>query len=121
MGPKKPTKGELEAKFTREILQFEKEYLGRGPLNARTYLINDMVLVRLQGVLTPAEEKLVQNKEGKSLVKEARRHLFETSRPMLDQLVAEVLETSLVEIYSDISTEEGERIIILTVEEDFGR
>ena len=121
MGPKHPTKGELEAKFTREILQFEKEYMGRGPINARTFLVNDMVLVRLQGVLTPAEEKLAQNKEGKVLVKEARRHLFETSRPMLDKLVADVLGTKLVDIFSDISTDEGERVIVLTVEEDFGR
>ncbi|NIW48374.1 MAG: DUF2294 family protein [Gammaproteobacteria bacterium] len=115
------TKGELEARFTKEIVKFEKEYLGRGPLDARTYLINDMVVVRLRGVLTPAEEKLAENKEGRVLVKDARRQLFETSRSILEGFVMEILDTELVDLYSDISTESGERMIVLTVAKDFGR
>ena len=115
------TKGELEARFTKEIVKFEKEYLGRGPLDARTYLINDMVVVRLRGVLTPAEEKLAENKEGRVLVKDARRQLFETSRSILEGFVMEILGTELVDLYSDISTESGERMIVLTVAKDFGR
>ncbi len=115
------TKGELEASFTKRMVKFEKEYLGRGPLDARTYLINDMVLVRLRGVLTPAEEKLAENKEGQVLVKEARRQLFETSRAILQEFVRETFEAELVDLFSDISTETGERVIVLTVDKDFGR
>jgi len=44
--------GEVEAEFTKAIIKLEKEFLGRGPLEARTLLVNDMVLVRLRGVLT---------------------------------------------------------------------
>ena len=115
------TKGELEAEFTKAIVKFEKDYLGRGPLDARTYLINDMVLVRLRGVLTPAEEKLSENKEGKTLVKDARRQLFETSRPILEGFVKDILETELVDIFSDISTDSGERIIVLTTRRNFSK
>jgi len=118
---KPSTKGELEAQFTNAIVKFEKEYLGRGPLDARTYLINDLVLVRLRGVLTPAEEKLAENKEGRVLIKEARRQLFETSRPILEEYVKEILGAELIDLYSDISTVSGERIIVLTVSKDFGR
>ena len=118
MKAKQKTKGELEAEFTKAILKFEKEYLGRGPIHARTYLINDMVLVRLQGVLTPAEEKLAQNKEGQALVKETRRYLFETSRAILSGYVSEILGTELIDFYSDISIESGERIIVITVARD---
>jgi len=118
---KQTTKGQLEASFTKEIVKFEKEYLGRGPLDARTYLINDMVLVRLRGVLTPAEEKLTENKEGQILVKEARRQLFETSRPILAGFVKDILGTELIDLFSDISTDTGERVIVLTVGNDYGR
>ena len=118
---KQPTKGELEAKFTKEIVKFEKEYLGRGPVDARTFLINDMVFVRLRGVLTPGEEKLAESKEGSALVKEARRQLFSTSRPILEGFVNEILGTELIYLFSDISTDSGERIIILTVGKDFGK
>lgn len=121
-GPaKQKTRGEVEAEFTREIVKFEKEYLGRGPLDARTFLINDMVVVRLRGVLTPAEEKLAENKEGRGLVKDARRQLFETSRPILERFVKDILDAKLIDLFSDISTEMGERVIVLTVDKDFGR
>lgn len=52
------TRGKLEAKFIRAIVKFEKEYFGRGPLDTRTFFIDDMIVVRLRGVLTRAEEKL---------------------------------------------------------------
>lgn len=117
----KKTKGELEAEFTKAVIKFEKEYLGRGPLDARTFLINDMALVRLRGVLTPAEEKLAESKEGRTLVKEARRQLFETSRPILEGFVQDILRSELIDIFSDISTDTGERVIVLTIDKDFGK
>ena len=113
------SKGELEAEFTKQIVKFEKEFMGRGPVDARTHLFRDMVLVRLNGVLTPAEEKLVENSEGRALVKDARRRLFETSRSTLEGFVKEILQTELVEIFSDISTDRGERVIVLTVKKNF--
>ena len=121
MGSQQKTKGELEASFTNAIVKFEKEYLGRGPVDARTLLINDVVLVRLRGVLTPAEEKLTESKEGQVLVKEARRQLFATSRSIIEGFVRDILDTEVIDLFSDISTDTRERVIVLTVEKDFGR
>jgi uncharacterized protein YbcI len=115
------TKGELEASFTKEVAKFEKEYLGRGPVDARTYLIDNVVLVRLHGMLTPAEEKLIENQEGRSLVKNARRQLFETSRPILEEFVNRVLDAKVIDLFSDFSTDTGERVIVLTVDKNFGK
>ena len=84
------TRGQKEAEFTRSMIQFEKEYLGRGPLDARTFFIKDMILVRLTGILTPAEQKLAETREGSVLVKETRRQLFESSRPLLEEMVMQV-------------------------------
>ncbi len=63
------TRGESEAEFTQAIIKLEKEYLGRGPSDARTFLINDLIIVRLRGLLAPAELKLAETDEGKTLVK----------------------------------------------------
>lgn len=114
----KLTQGQAEAEFTKAIIRLEKEYLGRGPLDARTYFINDMILVRLRGVLTLAEKKLAETQDGRMLVKETRRQLFETSRPMLDQIAQEITGLEAVSMHTDMSTRTGERIIILTVSED---
>lgn len=112
------TRGELEAAFSKAIIQFEKEYLGRGPLEARTFFIQDMVLVRLRGVLTPAEMKLAENPEGQTLVKEARRQLFETSRSLLEEIVQSILKRKVVSLHTDMSTKTGERVIIFTLNSD---
>lgn len=114
MPPK--SRGQLEDEFTKAIIKFEKEHFGRGPLDARTFFIQDMILVRLRGILTPAELKLAESREGQLLVKETRRQLFETSRDLLAEIVQTVLGRRLVSLHTDMSTRTGERIIVLTVD-----
>lgn len=112
------TRGQAEAEFTTAIVQFEKEYLGRGPLDARTFFVKDMILVRLRGILTLAEQRLSESTDGRSLVKETRRQLFETSRPLLEEIVTAVTNTTLISLHTDMSSRTGERIIVLTVNQD---
>lgn len=109
------SQGEKEAEFTKRIVKFEKDYLGRGPVEARTYLLDDMVVVRLRGVLTPAEEKLVETKEGRILVKDTRRQLFDTSRSIMESFTMEVFGKKLLGLFSDVSLDTGERVIVLTL------
>lgn len=110
------TRGELEAEFTKAIIRLEKEYLGRGPLDARTFFVDDMVLVRLRGVLTQAEQKLAETSQGSTLIKETRRQLFETSHPLLETIVQEILGCRIRSFHSDISTKNNERVVVLTVD-----
>ena len=58
------TKGELETEISNAVNRFKREYMGRGPQEVRTYLVDDMALVRLKGVLTPAEQRLAQVEAG---------------------------------------------------------
>ena len=108
------TRGQLEAEFTQAIIKFEKEYLGRGPLEAGTFFVQDMILVRLRGILTPAEMKLAEKREGQALVKETHRQLFETSRTLLDEIVRQILGCESISLHTDMST--GERIVVITVD-----
>lgn len=115
------TRGQLEAEFTNAIIKFEKEYLGRGPVEARTFFIQDMILVRIRGELTPAEMKLAENREGQILVKETRRQLFETSRVLLDEIVKTTLNCQTVSLHTDMSTITGERVVVITVDVDLNK
>ena len=113
---KTKTRGEAEAELTQAVIKFEKEYLGRGPLDARTFFIQDMILVRLRGIITPAERKLAESREGQKLVKETRRQLFESSRPLIEEMVKQIIGCQLVSLHTDMSAKTGERIIVLTVD-----
>ena len=113
---KQKTRGEIEAEFTQAVVKFEKEYLGRGPLDAHTYFIHDMVLIRLRGVLNAGDRKLAELQEGQALVKETRRKLFEVSRHLFEEMVEQILGCKLVNFHTDMSTKTGERVIVLTVD-----
>ena len=113
------SKSELEAEITQAIIRFKKEYMGRGPLSARTYLLDDMALVRLKGVLTPAEQKLVQVEEksrGRDLIKQVRLELIEHGRLLLESVVQEILGVKVVSLHTDISTTTGESILLFTLD-----
>jgi uncharacterized protein YbcI len=115
---KRKTRGQSEAEFTEAIIKFEREYLGRGPQEARTFFLNDMILVRLRGILTPAEIKLAETQEGQALVKETRRRLFESSRALLEGIVCDIVGCGVISLHTDMSTKTGERIIVFTIDTD---
>ncbi len=75
------TKGQVEAEISNAVIQFEKEYMGRGPKETKTFILEDMILVRLKGVLTPAEQQLTKNADGVELIKKVRSSLLENARP----------------------------------------
>jgi uncharacterized protein YbcI len=110
------SRGEVEAEMAQAMVNFEKEYLGRGPVDTRAFFINNMILIRLRGVLTPAERKVAEIREGQSLVKENRRQLFESSRATIEALVWKIVGCQVVSLHTDVSTKTGERVIVLTVD-----
>ena len=114
------TQGEIEAAICEGIGRFEQEYMGRGPKDIRTHLIGDLVIVRLQGVLTAAERQLVQSlptEKGRDLLKQVRIQLIETARPVLESMVLEVIGVKVVSLHHDISTTTGEEIVVFTLAE----
>jgi uncharacterized protein YbcI len=117
------TKGQLEADISALLTKFEKEHLGRGPREVKTFIIQDIILVRLQGILSPAEEKLARENDGIELVKQIRRRLVESSRKVLENIIVENAKAKVLTLHTDISTHSGERVIIFVmdrnIEEDF--
>jgi uncharacterized protein YbcI len=109
------TKGEIEAEISRAIVQFEIEYMGRGPKEACAYIIEDMILVRLKGVLTPAEEQLTKSSDGTELVKKMRATLIEKARPLLYRVVSEISGAKIIDLHTDISASSGERVFVFTL------
>jgi uncharacterized protein YbcI len=115
---KNKTKGQFEAEISEAVIQFEKEYMGRGPLETKTYIIDDMVLVRLRNVLTQAELKLsnnIEQKDGRELIKRVRIALLEQGRPLLEEAVEKILGVKVKSLHTDISTVTGERVIIFSL------
>ena len=112
------TQGEIESAISDGMSRFEQEYMGRGPKDVRAHLIDDLVVVRLQGVLTAAEQHLVKTlapEKGRDLLKQVRTHLVETARPALEAMISEITGVKVVSLHHDISTVTGEKVILFTL------
>jgi uncharacterized protein YbcI len=108
--------GELETEISQAMIRFEKEYMGRGPVETKTFLLDDLVIVRLKGVLTPAEIKLAEAEErGRYLLKQVRQQLLDRGRGLLEAVVRDILGVPVQSLHTDISTKTGERIIVFTL------
>lgn len=114
----KQTKGKLEAKISAAITKFEIDYMGRGPEETKSYIINDMIFIRLKGVLTIAEKQLAVNNEGIVLIKQTRHRLLENARDLLHKIIQDITGTKVISLHTDISTASGERIIVFTLNKD---
>jgi uncharacterized protein YbcI len=112
------SQGEIEAAVCEGITRFEQDYMGRGPKDIRTHLIGDLLIVRLKGVLTAAEQHLVRAlsaEKGRDLLKQVRTHLIETARPMMEAMIEKAADVKIVSLHHDISTITGEEIMIFTL------
>lgn len=114
------TLGEIESAICEGITRFEQDYMGRGPKDIRAHLLGDLLVVRLQGVLTAAEQHLVKSlstEKGRDLLKQVRTHLIETARPVMEAMVQEITGVKVLTLHHDISTVIGEEVVLFTLAE----
>lgn len=114
------TQGEIQSAIADSMTRFEQEYMGRGPKDVRAHLIEDMIVVRLKGVLTAAEQHLVKTlppEKGRDLLKQVRSQLLEIARPTMEAMVESSTGTKVVSFHHDISTLTGEEVVLFTLSE----
>jgi uncharacterized protein YbcI len=134
------SQGEIEAAVCDGISRFQQEFIGRGPKDIHSHLIGTLLVVRLQGVLTPAERQLIAPRDetaeagtgtgngngngnghehgnGRSLLKQVRAHMVSTGRARLESIVEEAVGVKLVSVHHDISTITGEELLVFSLAE----
>ncbi|HEV3085007.1 MAG TPA: DUF2294 domain-containing protein [Gemmataceae bacterium] len=112
------SQGEIEAAVCEGMSHFEQNYMGRGPKEIHAHLINNLVLVRLQGVLTAAEQQLAKSlpaDKGRDLLKQVRTHLLKTSRSVMETMVEKITGINVISLHHDISTVTGEEVVLFTL------
>ncbi|MCL0028389.1 DUF2294 domain-containing protein [Peptococcaceae bacterium] len=113
------SKGKMEDEITKAMIQWEKDYMGRGPTAAKTDILRNMVIVTLKGVLSAAEKHLAADKEGMALIKKLRQQLIEQGRSELEEVIERLTSAKVVSLHTDISTKTGERVIIFVMDREF--
>jgi uncharacterized protein YbcI len=114
------TQSEIESAISDGMSRFEQEYMGRGPKGVRAHLIDDLIVIRLKGVLTSAEQHLVKtvpSEKGRDLLKQMRTHLIEIARQTMEAMVQGITGIKVLSLHHDISTATGEEIVLFTLAE----
>lgn len=111
-------KKKLESEISEAFIKFQRELIGRGPQETRTYIVEDMVITRFKGVLTVEEKHLVENNDGRKLVKKMRQLLREMYSTNYEEIVEKCTGATVYSSHSDISTKIGERIEVFIVDRD---
>ncbi len=114
------SQGEIEAAVCDAVSRFQQEYMGRGPRHVHTHLIENKLFVHLEGVLTTAEQRLMDahsngNSRGAELLKQLRSHLVVAGKALLDTLVRDATGTQPVSVHHDISPTTGEEVLVFTL------
>lgn len=108
----------MESAIRNAIIKFEQEFMGRGPEEVRAFVVRDLVVVRLRGVLTPAERQLAKTAEGVEMVKRLRQNLIAQGRDKLCEQVSEITGAKILAVFTDIDVQLGERVFVFSVDRD---
>jgi uncharacterized protein YbcI len=131
------SQGEIEAAVCDGVSRFQQEFVGRGPRDIRAHLLGGLLVVHLQGALTPAERQLIAPRggggnghgdgngngfdhdggNGRALLKQVRAHMVATGRPRLEEVVESATGVKLVSVHHDISTVTGEEVLVFSLAE----
>ena len=114
------SQGEIEAAVCDAVARFQQEFMGRGPRHVHAHLIDNRVLVHLEGVLTAAEQRLIDgdspgNGRGSELLRQLRNQLVLSGRTLLESLVRDAAGSAPISVHHDISPVTGEEVIVLTL------
>lgn len=114
------TRGEMESLIKNAIIKFEQEFMGRGPDEVKTFIVRDLIVIRLKGVLTPAERQLAKTVEGVEMVKRLRQNLIAQGRDRLMEQMHAITGSKATALFTDIDTQIGERVFVFTMDRDLG-
>jgi uncharacterized protein YbcI len=94
----------LQLKVGQTLQDFWENYAGNRPDRAIVVINQQAITVLLEGVLTPAEQRVVGTEAGRLTLKKFSEHIMEQAGPHWQQIVSEIVgeDVSLVKIDLDV-------------------
>jgi uncharacterized protein YbcI len=103
MVPSDTGQGEALAKITSSLVSLHKEFYGKGPLKAKTFLVNDTVICVLEGGFTIVERTLIDNGEAPA-VHNIRSRFQSVMKSQFSGVIEETLDREVRAYMSQVHT-----------------
>ncbi|SFJ25210.1 DUF2294 domain-containing protein [Planctomicrobium piriforme] len=96
------------------ISKFQRERTGHAPVSVTVVLSEGMLVVTMNGVLSPAEKMMAQTPEGAAQVREFHRQLFQNSVADLRVEIQRITGVDVHECAAEVETKTGAVIHVFT-------
>ena len=112
--PATASSGEALGDVSRALVQLYKDYYGRGPTKARTYMVGDLVVCLLQGGFLKGEQTLRDAGRGEA-VSDNREALQEVLRQRFIDTIEDITARKVITFISgvDVQTETNAELFVL--------
>jgi uncharacterized protein YbcI len=91
----------LLARISAEVVKTFKEYYGKGPLSAKSYMLDDMLFVVMRGGLT-ASEKFLLKKDEVDVVRQYRQTFENRMNEILSEKIEDLTGRKVIAFNSQI-------------------
>ena len=95
--------GSVAASVSRALVHMHKEFYGKGPVRAKTYLVNDTVICMLAGGFTTVEQTLISDGKAEE-VEQIRRSFQRTMEHKFRASIEELTGRQVIAYMSQVHT-----------------
>jgi uncharacterized protein YbcI len=89
-----------------------QKYIERKPKTARVYQVDDLLIYRAKGILSPAEARLITDDEGGNMLRGFMIRQWDELKPVIRHQIQKIVNHSVLGITVDVCVEEDEIMII---------
>lgn len=112
--------GELLTRLSNEMVRAQKKFFGKGPTSAKSYMLDDMLLIVMRGGFTTAEETMVQFDQ-QDLVRQFRQVFQNEMTDRLHRMVEDLTGRKVLTYQSQILFEPDVVIEIFLFDSEGGK
>jgi uncharacterized protein YbcI len=110
-----PKGGESLAAISTGLVRLHRQYYGKGPTKAKTYMVNDTVMCMLKGGFTTLERTLIEDGKAED-VHEIRRSFQRTMQSQFTNLVEEATDRRVIAYMSQVHTDPDMAVELFVLE-----
>jgi uncharacterized protein YbcI len=114
-------RGQVEAEIAEAVVRLERELMGRGPTEAKASIIDDLVVVRLRGVLTPPERRIRSSEEGRRLIRAGRDQVRRSALAEIEQELSAITGSRIISQYWDLDIDREAMVEVFELETNLER
>lgn len=114
-------RGQVEAETAEAMVRLERELMGRGPIEAKAYIIDDLIVVRLRGVLTQPEKRLLSTPEGRRLIRSMREEVRRSASSEIEAELSALTGGKVTSQYWDLDCDRDTLVQVYEIESNLER